>query len=308
MQSMLHIENVWNCKELFEYFPENFGTCEVAESPLSLLTVGLPAKSGTSGVIMVAVPNVMGLCVYSPLLDNHRNSVRGLQFCKVNASLAESSRMNHFHRMVEVYNFHHYDCSMKHGRQKEDPRHSRVEEKAEEVVGLLFSAASGDATAMRRYHLIGMDMELKDYDGRTALHLSAAEGHLECVDYLLNVCHVSPFARDRITVLMSPIVSCTGWKKTAAVGAQGKRAIDSALPRLRMESGIWICNTGILLPNKRHRSDDMTVSCELLETWGHTAKDDAKIFGHNDVAAMIEQAEKCKGHFMQKMENVSLKN
>ena len=41
--------------------------------------------------------------------------------------------------------------------------------------------------------------------------------------------------------------------------------------------------------------------------WGHTAKDDAKIFGHNDVAAMIEQAEKCKGHFTQKMENVSPK-
>ena len=32
-------------------------------------TVGLPAKSGVSGVIMLVVPNVMGIALYSPPLD-----------------------------------------------------------------------------------------------------------------------------------------------------------------------------------------------------------------------------------------------
>ena len=42
--------------------------------------VGLPAKSGVAGAIFVVVPNVMGLCAWSPRLDQHGNSVRALAF------------------------------------------------------------------------------------------------------------------------------------------------------------------------------------------------------------------------------------
>ena len=33
-------------------------------------------------------------------------------------------------------------------------------------------------------------MNLGDYDGRTALHLAAAEGHVRSVKFLLDVCKV----------------------------------------------------------------------------------------------------------------------
>ena len=42
-----------------------------------------------------------------------------------------------------------------------------------------------------------MDMGLCDYDGRTALHLAAAEGHAKCVVFLLSVCQVDVEAADR---------------------------------------------------------------------------------------------------------------
>ncbi|MCZ4550198.1 glutaminase A [Gordonia rubripertincta] len=45
-------------------------------------TVGLPAKSGVGGGIMAVLPGQLGIGVYSPLLDEHGNSVRGVKACK----------------------------------------------------------------------------------------------------------------------------------------------------------------------------------------------------------------------------------
>ncbi len=44
--------------------------------------VGIPAKSGVSGGIMGVLPSWFGLGVYSPGLDRHGNSVRGVAVCR----------------------------------------------------------------------------------------------------------------------------------------------------------------------------------------------------------------------------------
>ena len=41
--------------------------------------VGLPAKSTVSGCVLLVVPDVMGLCLWSPLLDRMGNSARSLK-------------------------------------------------------------------------------------------------------------------------------------------------------------------------------------------------------------------------------------
>lgn len=44
--------------------------------------VGVPAKSGVSGGILVVIPGKMGVAVFSPGLDHYGNSVRGIRVCE----------------------------------------------------------------------------------------------------------------------------------------------------------------------------------------------------------------------------------
>lgn len=56
-------------------------------------TVGLPAKSGVSGGILAALPGVMGIAVYSPLINEHGHSVRAV---KVFQELAQKYSLSVF--------------------------------------------------------------------------------------------------------------------------------------------------------------------------------------------------------------------
>jgi len=47
-----------------------------------LYRVGMPAKSGVSGGVIAVLPGQLGIGVFSPPLDSHGNSVRGLRVCE----------------------------------------------------------------------------------------------------------------------------------------------------------------------------------------------------------------------------------
>lgn len=133
-------------------------------------TVGLPAKSGVSGVLMIVVPNVMGICTWAPRVDRQGNSVRGIAFCK---------------KLVETFNFHNYD-SLTGLSEKIDPRRSRLDVEADRVIAMIWAASKGDLTAIQRLVARGVNIDGADYDGRTPLHLAACEGHTHIVKYLIN--------------------------------------------------------------------------------------------------------------------------
>ncbi|CAK6957530.1 glutaminase kidney isoform%2C mitochondrial-like isoform X1 [Scomber scombrus] len=143
--------------------------------------VGLPAKSGVSGAVLLVVPNVMGMMCWSPPLDRLGNSVRGIHFCQ---------------DLVSYFNFHNYD-NLRHFTRKHDPRRRSDEDPNKSVVNLMFAAYSGDVSALRRFALSALNMEQTDYDSRTALHIAAAEGHVEAVIFLTEVCKLNPHMKDR---------------------------------------------------------------------------------------------------------------
>jgi glutaminase len=135
-------------------------------------TIGLPAKSGVSGAVMLVIPGLMGLCVWSPRLDEHGNSVRGIEFCR---------------KLVAAYKVHAFD-SLGAGRgrtAKRDPRRKKNQAQTEAVVALTWAASQGDLDEVRALLAAGVDPGTADYDGRTPLHLAAAEGQVEVVRYLL---------------------------------------------------------------------------------------------------------------------------
>ena len=51
----------------------------------------MPAKSGVAGGILAVLPGQLGIGVFSPRLDTHGNSVRGIHVCQ------ELSRMLNLH-------------------------------------------------------------------------------------------------------------------------------------------------------------------------------------------------------------------
>jgi len=143
--------------------------------------VGLPAKSGVSGALVIVIPNLMGIGLWSPPLDEKGNSERGLQFCD---------------ELTAKYNFHRFD-NLVHSEKKSDPRRRIYELKGNKIVTLLFAAQKADLLTLRHMFLQGEDLNECDYDGRTALHLAAAEGHIECVKFLINVAKVNCHVVDR---------------------------------------------------------------------------------------------------------------
>ena len=131
-------------------------------------TIGIPAKSGVSGIIMGIIPNVMGVAVFSPKLDELGNSSRGINF---------------FKELTKIYPFHIYDNILKENTNiilKKDITNNHFN-----IYTLLMSASIGDLNSIIILDSKGVDLNSYDYDKRTALHLACSEGHINVIEYLL---------------------------------------------------------------------------------------------------------------------------
>ena len=132
--------------------------------------IGVPAKSGVGGCVFLVIPNVCGIAMWSPRLDDVGNSVRAVQ------AAAELSKR---------YAFHNFEVFAGNNATKLDPTMPKGEHKQERLAELLFAASQGDWHALEQQHNAGVDLFEPDYDSRTALHLAAGEGHVAAVQFLI---------------------------------------------------------------------------------------------------------------------------
>jgi glutaminase len=167
-------------------------------------TVGIPAKSSVSGVILAVIPNVMGIAVWSPRLDNCGNSVRGVAFLR---------------ELIGRFSFHNYDSLV--ASRKEDPRRLRTSSESSFSYRAIQAASIGDVTELRRLIAHGHDLNLADYDGRTPLHLACAEDQHEAVRYLLDQ-GVASSPKDRWGT--TPLSDARKHKRKEIVSLFAKRA------------------------------------------------------------------------------------
>ena len=131
--------------------------------------IGVPAKSGVGGGIMIVIPGVMGVCTYAPRLDKFGNSARGVEF-----SGLFSQRFS-FHKfsieqdsLIQPYiKDLHYELL----QTSANNNLVRVKEIVREMM-------EDETTAI-------INMTSGDYDKRTALHLACAEGNYQIAEYLL---------------------------------------------------------------------------------------------------------------------------
>lgn len=176
------------------------------------LEVGLPAKSGVAGAVMVVIPNLMGFATFSPRLDAYGNSVRGVGFCR---------------QLVERFTFHMYD-SISGGRTgcKRDPRASQHTRRQRDLTDLRWAVSHGDRYATRVRDLMldcMISITLADGEIETSELATMAEAYAELMNETPD-----PAA------LRQQAVACQ--QRAAREGRQGATgAFEALLERLRRE-------------------------------------------------------------------------
>jgi len=86
--------------------------------------VGIPAKSGVGGGILAALPARLGLGSYSPRLDSHGNSVRGIKVCE---ALSAHYDLHMLNRSEDTRNIiADYDIGKSASRRSRRPHEQRI--------------------------------------------------------------------------------------------------------------------------------------------------------------------------------------
>ena len=146
-----------------------------------LYNVGVPAKSGVAGGVLAVLPGQLGIGVFSPKLDVHGNSVRGIRVCQ---ELSRRLDLHLFNRKtvgksVIRLKFTGAEFNSSHVRNPQDEqvlRESANTIQVYQLQGNLFFATTEPVVADVLENLEGIEYLI--FDLRRVLSLNESAGHL----------------------------------------------------------------------------------------------------------------------------------
>lgn len=145
---------------------------------------GIPAKCALSGVLMIIIPNRMGIAIFSPRVNNSGISERGLDFCR---------------KMTQQFKFHIHDRVPGSNSLALDPSRHNGNNNDRDLHILLLAASKGDIRAFKLLHNVcGAELvNCGNYDGRTAMHIACQECKLNIIEYILTHSDLKTDMKDR---------------------------------------------------------------------------------------------------------------
>jgi len=133
---------------------------------------GLPGKTSVSGVTICVIPNVLGIAVWSPKLDVHYNSKKAQIFLSNFIKLFGYDDIDHIYGAAIMQKMMTKNLISKSG--------------AKESFNLLYFAKQNKLREIRKALAQGGNVNYKDYDYRTSLHIAANYGNFDIVKYLVS--------------------------------------------------------------------------------------------------------------------------
>lgn len=143
--------------------------------------VGIPASAGVSGACLIIVPNIMGIALYSPMINNSGVPPAALKFCEC---LTNRYRVNIFDQLV----YRDEELDIRTDQSEENADFSNLSERQRSTLlffELCTAANWGDIKTVKQVLDEGVDVNQADYDRRTALHIASCENRLEITQMLL---------------------------------------------------------------------------------------------------------------------------
>nr|XP_046166369.1 glutaminase liver isoform, mitochondrial isoform X3 [Oncorhynchus gorbuscha] len=149
-----------------------------------------------SGAAMAASLANGGLCPLSGDQVLSPSATKSMLSMMQVAGMNDYSRIFNFKELISTFQLHSFDIRTPF-RQVLTYRQWKAESEGYQIMNILLAAFKGDIQSLRRYFLSGADVNAVDYDGRSALHVAASEGHSEVIRFLVENTGTNYSLKDR---------------------------------------------------------------------------------------------------------------
>ena len=264
--------------------------------------VGLPAKSGVSGSLVIVIPNLCGICVYSPKLDHTGNSCRGVDFAK---------------KLVDKYNFHNFD----HLLHRSDEYANDEQYLDSESDDFEFNINSGDGE--NNYQRNSMDTDVFPtslLQPKTGQIQGNTIDHDFIPEALGGIGNPNPTKSPRISTEKRPSLKKERTTKTKKK-IDPRRSTHQSMARAKLVNLLFAAQAGDIATLMRFYLGDYNmnssdydnrtalhiaasegrydcveylvkyVGCDpfLQDRWGKTAMEEADYFGHKEIVSLLRK-------------------